>query len=255
MTEDPRRLLDSDATSSTLRRDLSNARAAVPDYDVAAGVARFEASLASLPATDDAPAGGEPIAAAKTSTTWWILGGSAVAAAAVAWSIGRDPVREPIAAEREAPAVVEPRASEPAPASAPIEPPPLVTPPAPTPPVAELPASSVARKRSPAKSPAPRESDDDALAREMAATAAAKRALATDPARALELVAAADREFPGSVYEEDREGIAVLALAKLGHSDRARVRGEAYLSAHPKGSYADRIRSVLGQGESTAKKP
>jgi hypothetical protein len=89
--------------------------------------------------------------------------------------------------------------------------------------------------------------DADALAREMAATAAAKRALATDPARALELVAEADRTFAQGVYSEDREGIAVLALARLGRDAETRTRGEAYLSAHPKGSYADRIRALLGE--------
>jgi hypothetical protein len=106
-------------------------------------------------------------------------------------------------------------------------------------------AQPIPRKRSVTKAPATQAPDDDALAREMAATAAAKRSLASDPAEALRLVAAADRDFADGVYGEDRDGIAVLALAKLGRKDEARSRGDAYLAAHPKGSYADRIRAVL----------
>jgi hypothetical protein len=249
VNEDPQWLLDGDAISSALRRDLANARAADPGYDVAAGVARFEASLASAPASDGAPAGADAIAAAKTSTTWWILGGGAIAVAVVAWSVARDPSPTPVTTARDAPVVAQPRPSVIAPIESPA---PAVEPraaaPSPIAPAERADERPVTRKRSPAKA-------DDALAREMAATAAAKRALATDPARALELVADANREFGGSVYAEDREGIAVLALAKLGRKDQARTRGEAYLGAHPKGSYADRIRSVLGDDDTTETNP
>jgi hypothetical protein len=209
----------------------------------------------------------DAIAATRPGVSWWILGGGAVAAAVLAWSIGRDRDSAPTVARREAPAVALPREASPAPAAVPEEPPARVEPrdvagptAVPVDPRESEPRESepaIARKRSGVKSPAAVEpaSDDDALAREMAATAAAKRALATDPARALELVADANREFKASVYAEDREGIAVLALAKLGRNDQARARGEAYLAAHPKGSYADRIRSVIGEPETTEKKP
>ncbi len=238
MTEDPRRLLDDDATSSVLRRDLANAREADLGYDVDAAVARFEAGLTDAPAP-----GVEAVAAAKRGVTWWIVGGGAVAAAAFAWSIGRD---EPTIVEPVTPTV----AIEPARAADPIPPPPPVLAPPPaapsTPAIVPAPPAP-ARKRTPAPASVP--DDDDALAREMAATAAAKRALASDPSRALELVADANREFGKGVYAEDREGIAVLALAKLGQDAEARTRGKAYLAAHPKGSYADRIRDVLGTDE------
>lgn len=242
MTDDPRRLIDDDATSGVLRRDLANARATDPGYDVEAAVARFEASLSAAP-------GGEIVASgAKRSAVGWIVGGGAVAAAALAWSIGRDPM--PVAADRSAPAVAPAPASAPAHVDEPIvPPPPTASPPAPA--IAADPPAPARKRTMPAPTPprAPEPKDDDALAREMAATAAAKRALATDPARALELVAEANREFGKSVYAEDREGIAVLALARLGRAAEARTRGEAYLVAHPKGSYADRIRDVLDAGE------
>jgi hypothetical protein len=138
-----------------------------------------------------------------------------------------------------------PKIAEPAPEIAPVPIPPMPSEPAPAP-------EAAPRKRPAAKVPSSPPEDDDALAREMAATAAAKRALASDPAQALELVAAADREFASGVYKEDREGIAVLALAKLGRTAHARERGQAYLAAHPKGSYADRIRKMI---EAEAEKP
>jgi hypothetical protein len=241
VTEEPRRLLDDDGTSAVLRRDLANARAADLDYDVDAAVARFEAGLANTPT----PAT-EAAAGVKSGATWWIVGGGAVAAAALAWSVGRDST--PARVEPVSPAVVQSPAIEPPRAIEPTAPPPAIAPPTEAPKAIVPPAPTQPRKprATAASSAASPPDDDDTLAREMAATAAAKRALASDPARALELVAAASREFGKSVYAEDREGIAVLALARLGREAEALARGKAYLTAHPKGSYADRIRDVLG---------
>jgi hypothetical protein len=240
VSEEPRRLLDDDGTSAVLRRDLANARAADLDYDVDAAVARFEAGLANpaTPATEAA-------AGVKSGATWWIVGGGAVSAAALAWSVGRDSTSARV--EPVSPTVVQSPASEPPRASEPPTPPPSIAAPTEARKAMVPAAPTPTRKpRAPAASSAASPPDDDTLAREMAATAAAKRALASDPARALELVAAANREFGKSVYAEDREGIAVLALARLGRDAEALARGKAYLAAHPKGSYADRIRDVLG---------
>ncbi|MCA9712724.1 MAG: hypothetical protein KDK70_43245, partial [Myxococcales bacterium] len=95
----------------------------------------------------------------------------------------------------------------------------------------------------------PREPPDDRLEREMKATDRARQALARDPAQALALAVRADRDFPHGLFGEDREGIAILALFGLHRDDEARRRAQAFLRAHPRSSYADKIRAARDAAE------
>jgi hypothetical protein len=49
----------------------------------------------------------------------------------------------------------------------------------------------------------------------------------------------------GSFYAEEREAIAIDALARNGRTDEARARATAFLSLHAKRPFATRVRSVL----------
>ena len=96
--------------------------------------------------------------------------------------------------------------------------------------------------------PEPKPEPSPAIARhqaEMEATNRARKALASNPARALELAREADEEFAGGLFGEQRDGIKALAQLAMGKTDAGRKAAEAYLRKHPKGTYADKLRSKL----------
>lgn len=235
---EPVRLRDLEDTDVALREDLSRVASEDVGYDVAAGAARFEAGLAA-----GLPLPADPASATSSVLVWLGIGAGVVGVAAIAWVVGRAPVVEAPAAKDD---VVEPAPEEPPVvaeterARVVIPPPPVAVPEAavvePPPPVV------VPRKIEKQPIAAPPESDDDRLKREMAATRAADKALAADPSRALELVRAADREFAGGMFAEDREGIEALAKLALGKGD---ADARKYLAAHPKGTFAQRVQKAI----------
>lgn len=240
---EPVRLRDLDGGDPVLRDDLVRAGAQDVGYDVAAGAARFDAGLAAglpLPADPASVSGG-----GLGVLAWSGIGSGIAGVVAIAWAVSGPPQEK---ADATAPVVVqEVRVDE---APTPVQPPAIVVPPsivdAPIVdvPIAE-PTPKPVRKVEPRK-PTVAAPDDDRLQREMAATRAADKALAADPSRALELVRSADREFTGGMFAEDREGIAALAKLQLGKGDAA---ARAYVSAHPKGSYAERLRRALDEAQ------
>lgn len=244
MTMEPVRLRDLDG-DAVLREDLSRAAKDDVGYDVAAGAARFEAGLAA-----GLPLPADPASASSGVLAWLGIGAGVVGVAAIVWAVGRAPTEEALRGN----AIVVEAAPEESPVIERVERAPIVIPPPPpvaAPAIAPIdPPVTTPRKvepKKPAVAVPPRAADDDRLRREMDATDAAKRALASDPARALELAQAADRDFEGGMFAEDRDGIAAVAKLALGKGDAAARR---YLSAHPKGSYAQRIRKALeDQGE------
>jgi hypothetical protein len=97
------------------------------------------------------------------------------------------------------------------------------------------------------RAPRPRTSPPahhDALA-ELELLEQAHRALAVDPARALAATDLHAQRFAGSQYAQERELIAIEALLELGQLEGARVRGERFLSLHPRSSHARKVRSLI----------
>lgn len=297
MSDDPGRWVDGgdgDAADEALQLDLARASDHDVGYDVAAGLARFEASIAAAPVGEAGGASGSSGSAGGAASAGTAASGGAgkavltivgiVAIAglgAIAVGGGDDEARPepaPVVAQDDA----QPRTSAPPRADAgelplvpadphaeptepqtPSTPEPPTVPSAPVDPPSETEdtgspgpkassrtaprAKPTSKSASPSKADAPHDEADDAVAREMAATDAARRALSKDPARALELARKADAAFPGGLFAQQRRGIAVLAELALGRGEAAAQR---YLDAHPKGTYAAKIRAALD-----AKKP
>ena len=74
----------------------------------------------------------------------------------------------------------------------------------------------------------------------------ARKALKSDPARALALTEAAAKAFPQGAMIQEREGYAILALAALGRSDEARARADEYLARWPNGTLSKRVQAAVG---------
>ncbi|HET7542110.1 MAG TPA: hypothetical protein VFK05_19720 [Polyangiaceae bacterium] len=74
----------------------------------------------------------------------------------------------------------------------------------------------------------------------------ARRALQTDPARALLLTSGLERFDPGSPHAEEREAIAIEALARLGQLSAARSRAERFKAAYPGSAQLARVQRTSG---------
>jgi hypothetical protein len=83
----------------------------------------------------------------------------------------------------------------------------------------------------------------------MSLLARARAALPTAPARALTLADEGQRRFPSGIFVEEREAIAIQALAALGRDAAARQRGTRFLLAHPSGPHTDRVRRAIAASE------
>lgn len=274
MSEEPKRLLDDPELAVDLRAGLEALGGDAVDYDVTAGAARFDASL-----TPSAGAGTAAATATGSKTALVVVVVVAAAAAVAAWALaGGDskPVadRKPAA---HAEAELRPRTEAVAPPT--VRPPATPEPRAdlavddPVPPPDEVPPTwgdhqtathdpavkGVHRERpskpgpkvepsrppKPAPPSEPPEEGPDLLEAEMRATKAARDALSANPRKALRLARQADDAFPEGVFGPEREGIIVLALLRMKADADARRRAKAYLSAHPKGAYAERVRAAL----------
>ena len=80
-------------------------------------------------------------------------------------------------------------------------------------------------------------------------------ATTTAPRQALALTVEHARRFPTGVLAEEREVIAIEALAKLGRDDEARSRSSAFFAAHPGSAYRLRIDDALRKSASPAPSP
>lgn len=87
--------------------------------------------------------------------------------------------------------------------------------------------------------------DDMRFEREMRMLKVAQETLQTDPKRALRLAEAGEKEFPGSLFTQERQYLLIAALAKLGRIDDARKRATVYLRTYPTGPFSDRVRVAL----------
>jgi len=216
---DPRRLIDDPDAPEDLRRALEDAARHRSPFDPRSALRRFEAAQA---------AGG------LGGMANLAVAGLAVALAGAIFVAMRPPVAPPAAP---AVAAEEPVAAPPAP----------VAEAAPAAPVAEEEVTPPPARRE-ARAAAPRidpRSDPDSLAREMAELAEARRALDADPRRTLALVEAGRREFPRSLFGEERAALRVLSLAALDRDAEARRLGADFLRAHPSSPFAARVERAI----------
>ena len=75
----------------------------------------------------------------------------------------------------------------------------------------------------------------------------ASRELASSPAQALVLAEQHRRRFPASVMQEERELIAITALARLGRTAEARKRADKFSQAHVGSVYQGQIEDALAR--------
>jgi hypothetical protein len=247
MTHDPIRLLHDSSVGNALRRDLGAAARADAGYDVAAGLARFEADLARGTGASQlaggaggaVTAGALLLAGGLTAALIWLSPAIDRPAPASHVAVAARPVVEPapIVAAPVAPIVAAPLAVEAAdePADEP-EAPAVVAAAGPPAPAAQPARRVRSAKHEVAAAP-------DHL-REARSLQAARSQLGRDAAKALALAEAGALEFRGGTFAQEWEGVAILALFELRRGD-ARARGEAYLARWPSGTYAPRIRQAL----------
>lgn len=263
MNHDPIRLLDDVTASAGLRRDLAAAARHRAPYDVSAGAARFEASLAKGAGAASSGWGGAALGVGAL-----ILGG--LIGAGVWLSSPAAPVEDPRPAGVEAVVLHEPPAPredvlESMPAGTGIPAPVVAT--APRGPAevpeevgadaleapAEKPTAGAkkVRSRRPAVDAARQDrgaaggpSSADYL-REARSLQAARGYLGRDPAEALARAEAGAAEFKAGAFAQEWEGVAILALFALDRRSEAERRATAYLARFPKGPYAGQVRDAL----------
>lgn len=119
------------------------------------------------------------------------------------------------------------------PTAAPLSMPVSVTPSAPLP--------------SPARAKLAQPTAREASVSELDVTRRAQEALASDPSRALAMADELAQLFPSGEFVQERETIAVEALARLGRKDDAIQRGRQLLRRFPRTPYAARLEKVVGQ--------
>lgn len=250
MTDDP-------DVSPSVRQALADERGAAGLVDLDAGWAKLRAAAAASMATasSTAPENGDAAAArakvglGASRSIRWGIGLSAVAAVGAAWSILGTPAS--------APTTEAPR-SEIAPAQAvaldgrieghaAASPAPLAdADEAASVSVNALPAAaaSAPRLRAAAKAAAV---DDDALREELAQIGKIRALIGGDPGAALALVEDGQRRFAKGHLVEEREGLGVIALARLGRRDEARARAKTFAARYPKSALVARIDAELGE--------
>lgn len=97
--------------------------------------------------------------------------------------------------------------------------------------------------------PASIASPASSLAEEHRLLRAARGALPADPARALALTREHERRFPGGVLVQEREVIAIRALALIGDREGARKKAEGFEQAYPGSPHRDRVNEVTDGGK------
>jgi hypothetical protein len=94
--------------------------------------------------------------------------------------------------------------------------------------------------------PSPAANKLDRLAAEVEHTARLRAIQDSDPAAALALTVDGNQRFPGGLFTQEREAIAIGALARVGRRDEARTRARAFLATHPRSSFAEKLTAIAG---------
>jgi hypothetical protein len=130
--------------------------------------------------------------------------------------------------------------------SSPPAPPEATTPSAPSPSSRTADSEPRVVERKGARSGAPAAQSGDTLAAERAIVDVARHAVgAGDGVAALESVAVHERQFPSGLLEEEREAIAVKALALLGRTGEARSRAARFFARYPRSLLAPAVERSL----------
>jgi hypothetical protein len=107
-------------------------------------------------------------------------------------------------------------------------------------------ADRASRATSPSSTKSPSAAD---LAEEHRLLRGARALLERDPSRALALTAEHERRFPNGVLAQEREVIAIAALARLGQDEAARSRADHFATDYPDSPHRDRVgEATSGQG-------
>jgi hypothetical protein len=83
------------------------------------------------------------------------------------------------------------------------------------------------------------------VADELSLLRQAQAALNTNPARALSLVSDHQRAYPAAHLAQEREVIAIAALAKLGRVPEARTRAAEFFARFPGSAHRQRVEALV----------
>jgi hypothetical protein len=230
----PRRIIDDPSVHEDIRDVVRNVRGLHPDYDVAGGVARFDATLGAMQAADVAKSAGVPLATKLL-----------VVAAVFGVGIG---VTYTMVGPRSAPSieVPSPRAAIAPPTNLPELRPSAADVPSMS--VDALPSVPTPSTSATAVHPAAREVSND-REREVRHLVELQRMAASDPASAILLAKAGHAEFPRGALYQEREIILVDALVQKGQAHEAGQRAKAFVKAYPKSPAAPHMRAIADAEE------
>ncbi len=249
---DPIRLIDDPNVSAQLQRDLHIAREVPSGYATAAGFEKLQQQLlkttTELPVS---PSGGGwgivgLVSALGLGITFLGMTGEppakSVTPSAIELPVSQPqaPLRQPLASPTPVPSQLPTVGAEP------------------TPPRDEIVAAAeptrvaVSRKRKRPKahatpSAAPPSSDeapDNRYLREVRQLNRARTELGNDPTKAFELAEAGRVEFASGPLAQEWEGVAILALVKLGRHNQAKTRAKRFLARYPKGTFSAKVRAA-----------
>lgn len=230
-----------EGASAELAADLFAVRNHLPAYDVHAGEARLLAALAAGGGLGVAAgaASAPVLSAAKTSVAPWLAGlWSKLLLCCLATSLVVSPSDEPRPSEGALVRAAPPVAGEFA-ASIVAAP----QPPAPARPLA--PRQDAPPRAAPAPVPSAPARRAKSIAADLRELTKLKTLAHHHPEQALRYL----QQHPGSpnsILSEEREILAIEALAKVGDTAGARVQAQSFLARHPQSAYAARARQLLG---------
>jgi len=115
-----------------------------------------------------------------------------------------------------------------------------------------LPSSSASASKPAPQLPSVGRADPEA---ELSLMRDAQAALGASPAQALELSSQHVQRFPHGVLAQEREVVAIDALARLGRTSEAQARAARFRKSHPESAYLPRIERLVGAKVPAAELP
>lgn len=230
MNQPPKRLLQDTSLDPALRGELSEfgQHCDAAPFDLNAGLARFEATAAAMPAVGASAAAGA--GAAKGAAGMGVVAklllagvGLSAGAGALVWGLSF----EPSPPTQQMPAQIE--LQKPDASQLPVQPE----------------AAVAAQKGNAAELPSHAQSADP-LAAELALLRKARAALQSkQPKKALQLLRRGEARFRGGSLVQEREALRIIASFRSGKKSSARKDARAFLKAHPESPMASRMRHLL----------
>jgi hypothetical protein len=228
----PVRLLEDPSLEPELREALRTESARAIEFDVALGLERLSGAM---------NAGAQSAVSAGAWKLKLLLGAGAtgaLAAALVGLGISR-PEAPP------GPAASASAAAAPVAIASPSEP--EVAVPVPAASVVPEPTPEIPSAAAPAPGPKTLASDKQArLAEEVRHLAEVRRLAAGNPAAAAQMADEGHQRFRGGMLYQEREAVAISALARAGRQTESRSRAARFLERFPKSPFADQVRAVTG---------